>query len=128
MAKDIVLVDKENNQYLVESTGRDYGIVAEKGVRRRIPINYLLEECQSLVESVEEKEEIEAYNMGQRAFKKGIKRVPAKDRDFMLFIENRNGVFGESAILSKKWLEGWDKVNLSEALKSYTPELGEKKA
>lgn len=54
-----------------------------------------------------------AFHYGAKAFKKGIRRVPAYDQDFLTEVITglKNG---ESIKYLKEWADGWDSENLKE--------------
>jgi len=53
-----------------------------------------------------------ARGMGAKAFHSGKKRVPIKDNELVMYSGEFN-VFGILGALSKEWLIGWDKENLT---------------
>ena len=52
-----------------------------------------------------------AYSLGVEAFKKGLKRIPAHDKDYLEKCVKSCKV-GESIPYAKSWLKGWDHANL----------------
>lgn len=59
-----------------------------------------------------EKEIDLAYKIGQDAFKRHLKRVPAADPKYLQMLPNKK--VGEGTHITSSWLKGWDSQNLKE--------------
>lgn len=64
------------------------------------------------------KEKEKAFILGIEAFKKGFKRIPAKDKELLNMLKNKYE-YRESIGIIKTWCNGWDIANLSTNVSSH---------
>lgn len=60
----------------------------------------------------------EAAELGKKAFKDGLKRVPALDKKLLELIGKSKGELGFSTKFMGAWLKAWDKENLKKKVVS----------
>lgn len=66
----------------------------------------------AMYEAKMSKEEKKAFELGEKAFGNGLKRIPVMDKVLKRMLVGRK-IGGGSAELMKAWLRGWDKANLA---------------